>query len=92
MFSGLLADAAEESELRTAAMATFNVLVSAIELGQSGGIVREGDASELALSAWSMTHGLTELSLEGVIGIKTTLSPEQIAQSVLQNVIVGLSP
>lgn len=52
-------------ELSSAGEATFDELVTTIEIGQDDGTFRSGDAGEMAFSTWSLVHGIALLALEG---------------------------
>src|SRR5262249_43143318 len=58
MFHPSLGPRVPDSELDEASRESFEALVDAIRHAQAGGIVREGDVRELALTAWSIVHGL----------------------------------
>lgn len=52
-----------------AGKSAYDVLLKLIAAGQASGRIRSGPPAELALTAWSTTHGLATLLLDGVPGL-----------------------
>src|SRR5439155_442643 len=53
------------------------------------GVVRNGDPEELALCAWSATHGRSALAVDGQLD-KSARGLGEFAQAVIGNVFLGL--
>jgi hypothetical protein len=53
--------------------------------------VREGDAEELAHCAWSATHGLSALAVDGQL-FDHAARLDDLAQAVTTNLYLGLGP
>lgn len=64
MFGSVNLDADDES-LRQAGPNAFDALVGIIENGLQAGIYADGDARDLARSAWALVHGLATLIIAG---------------------------
>jgi len=65
MFGRVFADRDDYPKLQEASEATFALLLNAIMRCQEDGILVDEDPKELALTAWSMTHGFASLIAEG---------------------------
>lgn len=90
MFGRAAADRSSYPSLRAAAAETFGLLVEAITDCQRAGLVRQGDPEELALAAWSGTHGLSSLAVEGQLVLLGKREPEALAQAVTSTIFFGL--
>ncbi|MEM6429585.1 MAG: TetR/AcrR family transcriptional regulator [Deinococcota bacterium] len=51
----------ENDTLHEVARASFNVLLNAVTHAQQAGILKAGNSRQMAVSMWSMVHGLTVL-------------------------------
>jgi AcrR family transcriptional regulator len=91
MFGRVAADRSAHPGLMEAAGEAFGLLVGAIRDCQEAGVVRDGDPEELALCAWSATHGLSALAVDGQLAKRATRF-DQLAQAVTGNVFLGLGP
>jgi AcrR family transcriptional regulator len=91
MFGRVAADRFKHPGLMDAAQEAFRLLVAAIRDCQQAGVVRGGDPEELALCAWSATHGLSALAVEGQLSDLAGRLGE-LAQAVATNVYLGLGP
>lgn len=60
-----MVDTTQYPSLHTCADQSFAVLIEAIVEAQKAGVVRKGNAAELALLAWSAVHGLATLWIGG---------------------------
>lgn len=69
MFGQALLGQALPSGLNHAISDAFNSLRKAIERGQAMGAVRHGDPLALTSVGWSMAHGISQLLLDGQLGI-----------------------
>jgi AcrR family transcriptional regulator len=90
MFGRAAADRSAYPSLRAAAAETFGLLVDAIKDCQRAGLVRPGDPEELALAAWSGTHGLSSLAVDGQLGLMGKREPDALAQAVMSAIFFGL--
>jgi AcrR family transcriptional regulator len=90
MFGQAGADRSAYPLLRAAAEETFGLLVAAIQDCQGAGLVRPGDAEELALAAWSASHGLSSLAVDGQLSVMGERSREALIQIVMANIFFGL--
>ncbi len=86
MFGGAIKPDEKDAELMEAGDKAFQGLVQIIENGQQAGIYKERKTMELALTAWSSSHGLALLITAGKL--KDTASSEdqvtQLAASVCE--------
>ena len=67
MYSGLLPCDDTYPDLKASGDTAFDGLKMVIEEGQSCGVFKKGDIELLALSAWSVIHGLTLLLISGTL-------------------------
>ncbi|MGH7331286.1 MAG: TetR/AcrR family transcriptional regulator [Candidatus Rokuibacteriota bacterium] len=91
MFGRVAADRSKYPGLMDAAREAFELLVAAIKDCQQVGLVRGGNAEELALCAWSATHGLSALTVDGQLSDQAGRLGD-LAQAVTTNVYLGLGP
>jgi len=91
MFGRVAADRSKHPSLMEAAQEAFELLVAAIKDCQQAGLVRGGDPEELALCAWSATHGLSALAVDGQLHDPAGRLSD-LAQAVTANVYLGLGP
>ncbi|MCR9161724.1 MAG: TetR-like C-terminal domain-containing protein [Nannocystaceae bacterium] len=70
-----------EDPHRVAMDATWAYLVSVVEMCQGEGIVRSGDAEQLARLAWSTVHGAAALLVDGALGADADV----VAQTLLRD-------
>jgi len=89
MFGRVAADRSAHPRLIEAAAEAFGLLVGGIRDCQNAGVVRNGDPEELALCAWSATHGLSALAVDGQLD-KSARGLGEFAQAVIGNVFLGL--
>ena len=90
MFGQAAADRSAYPSLGAAAEETFGLLVAAIRDCQRAGLVRPGDPEELALAAWSASHGLSSLAVDGQLAVMGERSLEAVIQVVMANIFFGL--
>jgi AcrR family transcriptional regulator len=78
--------------LSDAALASFNRLVSLIELGQSAGEIKAQNPREIAAAIWMMLHGVSTLFRPGKIptDIVAQRDPAQMASVFVQIVCDGI--
>jgi AcrR family transcriptional regulator len=92
MFGRAAADRSAYPSLQVAAGETFGLLLSAIEDCQRAGLVRAGDPAELALAAWSATHGFASLWTDGQLTGRANGTLEDLGSAVAANTFFGLAP
>jgi len=64
MFTGIVGERERHTAMRAAEDRAYSVLVDIIASGQRAGVVRPGEPRQLAVVAWSLVHGLTQLLIE----------------------------
>lgn len=92
MFGRAAADRSAYPSLQEAAGETFDLLVSAIADCQRAGFVRPGDPAELALAAWSATHGLASLWVDGQLTGRAGGTLGELGTVLAANTFLGLAP
>ncbi len=92
MFSPELADRADQPALQQAALASYEVLLVAIERCQAAGLARDGDPEVLSRAAWSQVHGLATLLLDGHFGAEARgeVEAERLTRAVTEVLWSGL--
>jgi LysM repeat protein len=58
---------------------------------QQQGLVREGDASTMALTAWSLVHGLAMLALDGQLSGRARPSAEELTLEATELLMFGMA-
>jgi AcrR family transcriptional regulator len=73
----------------------FQLLVELVEACQAAGVLKPGEADEMAVSIWSLVHGLASLLIEGLIS-HVILDRQTIRELLIftlnQVTLVELSP
>jgi AcrR family transcriptional regulator len=72
----------------------FGLLVGSLAEAQRAGVVREGEDPLLALSCWSMVHGLASLLVDRQLersGITTVAQAEALAEQTARVLLHGLA-
>ena len=92
MFGREVADRSAYPSLQAAATETFGLLVEAVAESQRAGLVRPGDPQELALSAWSIVHGLSALLVDDQLRALSEKDADALARSVTESLFLGLAP
>jgi len=83
MFS-MDAGKAPDVHLNERALAAFRVLIELLERGQAKGDLRKRDVRGQATACWAQIHGITMLSIDGL------LLPEKVGPNALDNALVTL--
>lgn len=86
------AEAAADPSVRSAEAAVFALAVNEIASAQRQHLIAAGDPQELALLAWSTSHGLAVLMIDGLVqwvGLDTT-APERLAKRITALMFNGL--
>ncbi len=83
----------EDLEVDEVGRRSYRVLVEEVERGQRAGEVREGNAGELSLAAWSAVHGLSMILVDGPLRgqVTTWAMVEPLLDPVLDTVTRGLA-
>jgi AcrR family transcriptional regulator len=64
MFGGMIGTPAAHSAMRVAGATAFTLLVEIMRTGQRAGVIVDGSPEQLALTSWSLVHGLAMLLIE----------------------------
>ncbi|MEL6350897.1 MAG: TetR/AcrR family transcriptional regulator [Cyanobacteria bacterium J06627_28] len=67
MFGSFPTETSTDSSLHIVSKSTFQILVDIINKGQAAGLIKTGEPAALALSRWSLVHGLAMLLLDGML-------------------------
>jgi AcrR family transcriptional regulator len=93
MFSGLTLERQAHPSLYAASKQSFGLLTATIAAGQASGEIRAGDPTELAITIWSLIHGVTMLLLERQIAMDADAADVGgLIQGALQQLYNGLRP
>ncbi|GAC1648257.1 MAG: hypothetical protein NVS4B3_03570 [Gemmatimonadaceae bacterium] len=76
----------------TARQAVFDMLHGGITALQKAELVRDGDAYAMALTAWSLVHGLVMLALDGQLAAKRSPSAERLTLAATDLLMFGMAP
>jgi len=63
-----------------------------VEACQQEGVLRDGDAKELALLAWSMVHGIAKLAITGRLPFSSQKEILRFAEFVMENSLPTVVP
>jgi hypothetical protein len=65
-----------------------------VAAGQRAGVVRAGDAAELALAHWAVVHGIALLMLDGLVAERAAAAggPVALGRLVAGTIWLGLAP
>ena len=93
MFGGVLDDDSVDESLEASSNSSFQGLVEIITRGQDRGVFREGDADELAMTAWSLVHGFAMLASTGSLEHRAASLEAKLAlaQRVAANLLSGVA-
>jgi AcrR family transcriptional regulator len=72
-------------EAAEAAEQSFRMLMALVEACQREGVLPAGDAKQLALLAWSMTHGIAKLAITGRFPFSSQKEILKFAEYVIAN-------
>ena len=92
MFGGVLEPDSLNEEFCAVADNSFNGLLQIIEAGQDAGLFKSNPAETIALSAWSMAHGLMMLITAGQLRNLATNpeQTEQLSRMLAHNLLTGI--
>lgn len=90
MFGTVGANRAPYPELEHASEALFGLLEGGIEQLQRAGQVKAGEVRTLALAAWSLVHGFSQLLLDGQISA-TDVEVEPLAERLTELLMFGMA-
>ncbi|NIN73179.1 MAG: TetR family transcriptional regulator [Gemmatimonadetes bacterium] len=68
MFGPEAADAEAHPDLQAESRGVFDVMQRLLQQSQAGYAIREDDARQIGLTAWSLVHGLAMLCIDGQFG------------------------
>ncbi len=92
MFGGKLSkDTSEDDELQHAREGVFGLLRNGIVLLQQQKLVRSGDATVMAMSAWSLMHGVSMLVLDGRLPFESSTNAESFALQATELMMFGMT-
>jgi len=83
--------AASPAEEGSARQEVFALLRGGIAALQQQALVREGDASTMALSAWSLVHGLAMLALDGQLSGAQMPSADELTLEATELLMFGMA-
>lgn len=92
MFSLHIAECDAFPDLQEIAQNTFTLLTEAILSGQQAGIIRSGEASLLAIAAWSIVHGLATLLINRQVPLEGEAQVMALAEQITRTLYDGLGP
>jgi len=88
--TGAVATALPES-FSEARQSVFALLRDGIARLQERGLVRAGDASAMAMSAWALVHGLAMLALDGQVARARETTPEELVLTATELMMFGMA-
>lgn len=84
-------NASQSDQLQQVSSAAYQVLLDAILECQQAGLLTANDPQVMAMSAWSIVHGLSSIILDGPVGTHhLNLQTEPLADAVIRTLIQGL--
>lgn len=83
------ASASVNIHLDERALATFAVVLELLERGQQEGVIRDRPARGLAAACWAQLHGLTLLSIDGLLQLEKL--GNKPAEAAIETLLDGLS-
>jgi AcrR family transcriptional regulator len=94
MFGPEIPDKAAHPQLHAAADRAFALLATTIADGQRAGRVRRGNPEELAVAAWALVHGLSELLVDRQLRgqVRSAREAQALAARVMKLLQTGLAP
>src|SRR5712691_10955911 len=90
MFGSETGDRSAYAGLHEAATENFHMLIDAVAECQQAGLVRSGEAEELALAAWSNVHGVSALLVNRQLTRLANRPPAELADVVTRDLFLGL--
>lgn len=90
MFEAELPRKSDHMELKEASVASYDMLVHVVSNCQSKGYLRDGEPEELALTAWSMSHGLAVLFVDKQLVIQTPDELDAVVRHSARHLYHGL--
>lgn len=93
MFSGLTLDRNDYPSLYAASKQAFGGLIGVIAEGQQRGVFVKGDPTLIALTVWSLVHGMAILIIERQYPPEKTEGPalQKTLDTALQHLIEGIA-
>jgi hypothetical protein len=92
MFGPEIRDKTAHPGLHAAAERAFGLLVGAVTEAQRAGVARRGNATDLAVAAWALVHGLSALLIDGQLRdrVRTLREAEILSRRVTKLLETGL--
>ncbi|MBU2550019.1 MAG: TetR/AcrR family transcriptional regulator [Proteobacteria bacterium] len=92
MFGSGLSEMQPSPELDQAKSASFKQLLDCLKNCQEAGFIRAGDLKSMALSTWSMVHGLVMLIIDGHVGRAglDAMGQAEMMMQVTEHLYLGL--
>lgn len=86
-------DASKSEQLKRVSSAAYQVLLDAILECQQAGLLAANDSQVMAMSAWSIVHGLASILLDGPVGTQEIKHEmfDSLADAVLNTLMQGLA-
>ena len=91
MFGAYGANKEAHPSLADASRQAFMVLVNVIAEGQKAGVMRSGEPTQLAISAWALVHGLAMLLLDGQLPVTENREIDSLSSFITQILVEGLA-
>ncbi len=92
MFTEAVPGFAPSEEASGIALASFGVLVGAVQRAQQDGFLQPGDPTEIAWALWGMTHGLVMLELACMKPNHSEADAADVYRTALAAVFRGFAP
>lgn len=92
MFSQAVPGFAPSAAAAQVAAESFQVLVVTVRDQQREGLIRAGDAGEIAWAVWGVTHGLVMLELANMSAPMSSADFESVYVSAMDAIVKGYAP
>ena len=92
MFTQAVPGFIPSDEATLVALGSFQVLLDAVQAQQAAGVLRAGDATEIAWAQWGLTHGLVMLEIAGVQPTSEPVLAETIYRNSMHAIVRGFAP
>tara|TARA_Y100000589_G_C26874519_1_gene515327 strand:+ start:133 stop:684 length:552 start_codon:yes stop_codon:yes gene_type:complete len=92
MFGSELPPKEAHEELKIASDGTYQRLEGIVQDCQSQGLLRAGDPEALALTAWSMSHGMAVLVVDKQVAVRDSSELEKMVRLAAADLYAGLRP
>ena len=92
MFGSELPPKEDHEELKEASDSTYQRLAHIVKDCQAQGLLRSGDPESLALTAWSLSHGLAVLVVDKQVSVRDDADLEKMVRQAAADLFSGLRP